>query len=78
MYGLSLTESLQGPVIEEFKSQGISTQVLSPELLESLKIAADEVMEEEASKDQYFKEVLESKRAYKAADDQWRELAYPN
>ena len=78
MYGLSLTESLQGPVIEEFKSQGISTQVLSPELLESLKIAADEVMEEEASKDLYFKEVLDSQRAYKAAHDQWRELAYPN
>ena len=78
MYGLSLTESLQGPVIEEFKSQGIRTQVLSPELLESLKIAADEVMEEEASKDLYFKEVLESQRAYKQAHDPWRELAYPN
>ena len=77
MYGLSLTESLQGPVIEEFKQQGIKTQVLSSELLETLKVAADEVMEEEASKDPYFREVLESQRAYKAAHDQWRELAYP-
>ena len=77
MYGLSLTESLQGPVIEEFKQQGIKTQVLSSGLLETLKVAADEVMEEEASKDPYFREVLESQRAYKAAHDQWRELAYP-
>ncbi len=77
MYGLSLTESLQGPIIENFKKQGITTQILSQELQEQLKTAANKVMEEEAKKDKYFNEVLQSQRAFKASHDQWRELAYP-
>ena len=77
MFGLSLTESLQGPVIENFKQQGISTRILSEELQKQLRIAANEVMEEEAAKDEHFKEVLESQRAFKATHDNWRTLAYP-
>ena len=77
MYGLSLTESLQGAVIQKFKNEGISTRILSESLQNDLRIAANEVMENEAEKDAYFKEVLQSQRAYKATHDQWRELAYP-
>ena len=77
MYGLSLTESLQGSVIQKFKNEGISTQILSENLQNDLRIAANKVMEEEAEKDAYFKEVLQSQRTYKATHDQWRELAYP-
>ena len=77
MYGLSLTESLQGAVIQKFKNEGISTRILSKSLQDDLRTAANEVMEEEAKKDSYFKEVLQSQRAYKATHDQWRELAYP-
>ena len=77
MYSLSLTESLQGPVIQEFKDQGIKTQILSADLQDKLRIAANEVMEEEARKNDYFRQVLESQRNYKATHDQWRELAYP-
>ena len=77
MYGLSLTESLQGAVIQKFKNEGISTRILSESLQNDLRIAANEVMEKEAEKDAYFKEVLQSQRAYKATHDQWRELAYP-
>ena len=52
-----------------------SLSLLPPLQVQNLKEA--EVMEEEASKDLYFKEVLESQRTYKAAHDQWRKLAYP-
>ncbi len=74
---LGLTESMQGAVIREFRATGVKPGLLPDDLLAVIKEAADEVLEEEAAKDVYFKRVLESQRAFQADYNEWRRLAYP-
>ena len=73
---LGLTESLQGPVVAEFPALGVSAEYLPPALLETLREAADEVLNEEAAADADFKTVLDSQRQFQATYRQWRQLAY--
>ena len=76
MFNLSLTDTLQGPILKEFENEGVSTLTLPPELLTKLRNTANSVLDEEASKDAFFKEMLSSQRAYQADYDRWRGLAY--
>ena len=73
---LGLSEFLQGPVVAEFPEIGVSAIYLPEELLRVLQKAAQEVLDEEADKDAYFKAVLDSQRAYQAIYREWRRLAY--
>jgi TRAP-type mannitol/chloroaromatic compound transport system substrate-binding protein len=73
-YGLS--ESLQGPIIREYRDSGVEARYLPREMLLELKRTADEVLNEEAENDEYFKRVLASQRDFKAMYGEWKSLAY--
>lgn len=74
---LGLTEAVQGPVVEHFKDIGVTTSVLPDDLLRLLKRTSDEILDEEASENADFAEVLESQRRFQTTYAAWHELAYP-
>ncbi len=73
---LAFSESLQGPVVTEFESQGVTTSRLPEEILRELQAAAAVVMEEEAAKDEDFRRVWESQQTFRAKYAPWSHLAY--
>lgn len=74
---LANAEAMQGPVLEKFAERGIETRVLSPELVRALEIAAEEVLVEEAARDETFARVLAHQRAFRADYAKWKRFAYP-
>ena len=74
--GLANSESLQGPVISGFESRGVTVTRLSEPLLRELSATADEVMAEEAARDEDFARVWASQQAFRAKYDPWKRLAY--
>ena len=74
---LANAEAMQGSVIERLIDGGVQTRTLSPVLLEALRKASDEVLEDEAAQDPDFARVLEHQRAFRKEYASWRELAYP-
>ena len=72
--GLAYSESLQGAKLATFDSKGVTPHRLSPELMEALQGATDEVMQEASSADAMFKEVYESMQSFRAGYDQWKKL----
>ncbi len=75
-FHLGLSEALQGPVIEKFENVGVSARHLPDDMLEKIHDAANEVLDEEAIKDEDFAEVLASQRAFHKTYRKWRNLAY--
>ena len=75
-HGLGLSETLQGPVVEDFPNIGVTAAQLPDDLLRTLQAAAIEVLDEEAAQDADFKAVLESQRSYQKTYRAWRQLAY--
>jgi TRAP-type mannitol/chloroaromatic compound transport system substrate-binding protein len=75
---LANAEATQGPVIADLQAAGVETRTLSPELLDLLRSAVDEVLEEEAAADADFARVLRHQRDFQASYARWRELAYPS
>jgi TRAP-type mannitol/chloroaromatic compound transport system substrate-binding protein len=75
---LANAEATQGPVIADLQAAGVETRTLSPELLDLLRSAAAEVLEEEAAADADFARVLRHQRAFQRSYARWRELAYPS
>ncbi len=75
---LANAEATQGPVLAELEKAGVETRTLSPELLATLAVAAEEVLAEEAAADADFARVLRHQRAFRASYKRWRELAYPS
>ena len=73
---LGLTESLQGPVVEQFAELGVVANYLPESLLQVLKATADEVLDEQAATNADFKAVIDSQRAYQRSYQKWRQLAY--
>ena len=75
---LGLTEAVQGAVIENFPSIGVTANVLPDDLLALLRSTTKVVLDEEAAKDVDFAEVLQSQRAFQQTYAVWRKLAYPS
>jgi TRAP-type mannitol/chloroaromatic compound transport system substrate-binding protein len=74
---LSNAEASQGPVIARLQASGVQTRSLSPELLDVLEVAVEEVLEEESARDADFARVLAHQRAFRSHYSRWRALAYP-
>jgi TRAP-type mannitol/chloroaromatic compound transport system substrate-binding protein len=72
--GLAYSESLQGAKLATFDSKGVTPHRLSPELMDALQNATNEVMQEASSADPMFKEVYESMQNFRAGYDQWKKL----
>lgn len=73
---LAHSESLQGPVIAGFASRGVTATRLPIELLQQLKATAAEVMQEEAAKDEDFRKIWASQKAFREVFAHWNRLAY--
>lgn len=73
---LAFSESLQGPVITEFESRGVTTSRLPEAILRELQAEAAVVMAEEAAKNEDFRRVWESQQAFRARYAPWSHLAY--
>ena len=66
--------SRQGTVIEELKAKGVQYRRFPDSVLAAMRKASQEVLDEEAAKDPYFKEALHSIRAYMKKIDTWNHL----
>jgi TRAP-type mannitol/chloroaromatic compound transport system substrate-binding protein len=73
---LSESEAIQGAVIAGFAADGISAETLPTELLERLREVANEVLEEEAARDEHFSKILKSQREFSATYVHWSRKAY--
>lgn len=74
--GLARSESLQAGAIEQFQQKGIQTLRLTEPVLRALKQTADEVLDNAASEDARFAEILRSQRRFSAEYAIWKRLGY--
>lgn len=73
---LAESEAIQGPVIRDFASQGISAETLPDALLQRLREVSIEVLDEEAARDEHFARILASQREFSANYGYWKRKAY--
>jgi TRAP-type mannitol/chloroaromatic compound transport system substrate-binding protein len=73
---ISEAESMQGAVIRDFVEQGVITGTLSTEILEELRAVTQQVLDEEAAKDEQFAKILQSQREFSATYRLWKTRGY--
>lgn len=73
---LAKAEQLQGSVIANFPSVGVTASKLPDPLLRELHVVAQRVMKEEAEKDDDFAKILDSQERFRADYQHWKKLAY--
>ena len=73
---LSNAEASQGAVIAGFPDIGVSAETLPDEVLRELQRVTELVLAEEAAKDEFFREILESQQAFRATYAHWKSRAY--
>ncbi|WP_430727099.1 TRAP transporter substrate-binding protein [Variibacter gotjawalensis] len=61
--------------IARLVANGAQLSVLSPEIVKSLRVALEAVLDEEAAKSEQFKRILEDWRAFRAEQHRWFALA---
>ena len=64
----------QVAAVEEIEAAGVNIKRFPDEVLEAMRTAANEVLQEEAAKDPIFKEALDSLTAYIERTSRWAEL----
>ena len=69
-------EAVQGEVIRNFPAEGNSAETLPRDILEELRVIANEVLDEEASKDRHFATILASQRAFSESYAYWKRKGY--
>jgi TRAP-type mannitol/chloroaromatic compound transport system substrate-binding protein len=69
-------ESIQGEALARFKADGVALRRFPESVLRALQRASDEVMGEQAATDPTFRRILESQRAFRAVNTDWRRLGY--
>ena len=69
-------ESLQGAQINSFEEKGVTAAKLPDDVIDELKRVTDEVMLEEAGKDENFAKIWESQKAFHAEYQVWKEMGY--
>lgn len=73
---MSEAESLQGPIIRDFAAQGVTAATLPDDILLELRRVSQEVLDEEAEKDEHFAEILQSQREFSATYNYWKTKGY--
>jgi TRAP-type mannitol/chloroaromatic compound transport system substrate-binding protein len=74
IWSMAVAPAAQGPVLEEFKAKGIKVLRFPDPVLQALRKASAEVLQEEAKSDPIFKEALDSLNAYAKTANAWMEL----
>ncbi|MEM1090540.1 MAG: TRAP transporter substrate-binding protein [Pseudomonadota bacterium] len=75
-YSLAEAEALQGAVVRDFQSSGVTTGSLPLPILERLRELAREVLDEEAAADADFAKILTAQREFSATYRYWKTLGY--
>jgi TRAP-type mannitol/chloroaromatic compound transport system substrate-binding protein len=75
-YGLAEGEAIQFKAMAELEERGVTLQTFTPEILEALEAAWQEVIEEESARDPDFARVYESLREFRENYAVWGELGY--
>lgn len=73
---ISEAEFLQGAVIRDSGKQGVTTGILSVDILEELRAVTRQVLDEEAAKDEYFARILKSQREFSEVYRYWKTRGY--
>ncbi|MFB3079922.1 MAG: TRAP transporter substrate-binding protein, partial [Lysobacterales bacterium] len=73
---LAASEGRQGAVIAGFPALGVTARYLSMDILRELQRLTEQVLDEEAAKDQDFREILQSQRDFATQYAHWKRLAY--
>ena len=73
---LARAEALQGKVIAGFPNIGVTAARLPESLLRELNRVSNDVLEEEANKNESFAKILASQRAFEESYQHWKRLAY--
>jgi TRAP-type mannitol/chloroaromatic compound transport system substrate-binding protein len=76
MLSISESEYLQGAVMRDFEEQGVKAEVLPMEILEELRTITQEVLDEEAARDEHFAKILASQREFSATYRYWKTKGY--
>jgi len=76
--GAAMSESMQVEALEQLKEKGVILHKWPPEMIEMFRKATDEVMAEEAAKDETFARVWQSLSTFRASYAEWRDLGYLN
>ncbi|MGP9790963.1 TRAP transporter substrate-binding protein [Roseinatronobacter sp. NSM] len=75
-YGLAEGEALQVDALNELRERGVSIETYSDEILDALRAAWEEVVEEESARDADFARVYESYSEFREGYAIWRDLGY--
>ena len=70
------TGATQGEVIKNFAKQGIVASTLPNEILEALREVSEELLDEEAGKDEHFAKILASQRAFSETYGYWKRMGF--
>jgi TRAP-type mannitol/chloroaromatic compound transport system substrate-binding protein len=76
MNSLSKSEAGQGAIIRDFPDNGITALILPEPILRELYAVTQQVLDEEAARDEDFARVLESQRAFTEDYDYWKQYGY--
>lgn len=74
--GLAKSEAAQAEALQALKGHGVQFHQWSPEILDALRAAWQEVAEEEAAKNEMFRRVWESFNAFREKYAVWAALGY--
>ena len=74
--GLAEGEAIQGKALKELKAKGVIIHRWSPEILNTLETAWNDVAAELAAEDANFKEVWTSLQAFRAEYAEWKAVGY--
>ena len=76
MRAITTGEALQGAQINSFEEKGVTAAKLPDDVIAELKRVTDEVMQEEAAKDENFAKIWESQKAFHEEYQVWKEMGY--
>lgn len=74
--GLAEGEAIQGKALKELRAKGVHIHRWSPEILDALHVAWNEVVAELAAGDPTFKESWDSLQAFRGEYAVWKDLGY--
>nr|WP_323781405.1 TRAP transporter substrate-binding protein [Amylibacter sp.] len=75
LYAMGVASGAQSPILDDFRANGVDVKRFPDSVLAALRSAADEVYAEESAKDEMFKRVIESYRAYAADYSEYQALS---
>lgn len=75
-YGLAEGEAIQFAAIEELESKGVTIRQWSPEILDALRAAWEEVIVEQVAADEDFARSWESLSTFRDRYKRWKDLGY--